>query len=202
MSDRVKPSFTVDGQRYEFVFSRTLQVKYQDMFNEKKNDPKYQQEVAESERLKKRYETIHAKFNEIEQEYFLAISNGDFDENKEKAYNKLEELEKKAQKEYAEYIATHSSEKDALEFTTYVIGQLILLALQTQYNLSEEQSKEIWNKYVADNGDMCAMKFLIYVAGIWLADDEAGEDDPFFKAMEAKAERAENRKKGLKKLNR
>lgn len=196
MSERIVPAFTADGKAYKIVFSRTLQVKYKEMFDEKRKDTQYQQEIVESERLKTRYEAIHKQFEKAETEYFADMLN----EDKEKIYIKAEQLNIKARKEYSEYVTSHASSADATEYTLYVAGQLVLLGLETQYEISKEKAEEVWNKYVEEVGDMGAMKYLLLVANIWFADTEADNENPFIKAVEAKAEQAKNRREGLAKI--
>lgn len=188
--------FKAKGTTYNLVFSRTLQLEYNKYMDEKRNDSEYQKEVAESERLKSRYETIHEQFLKAESEYFEDVLN----EDNEKKYQKLEQLDTKAHSEYADYISTHSSTVSTVEFITYVMGKLIILGLQTQHKMTDKEAEELWNDYVAEVGDFSATKFLVYVASAWVGDNEEDENDPFIKAMEAKAERANNRRLGMNKI--
>lgn len=197
MSEMITIPLKVNGTTYNLVFSRTLQLEYNKYMDEKRNDAEYQKEVAESERLKQRYETIHEQFLNSESEYFKDVLN----EDNEKKYQKLEQLDTKAHTEYADYIATHNSTIKTVEYITYVMGKLVLLGLQTQHKLSDEKAEELWNGYVAEVGDFKATKFLVYMASAWVGDSgEEEESDPFIKAMEAKAERANNRRQGLAKI--
>lgn len=198
MSEMITIPLKVNGTTYPLVFSRTLQLEYNKYMDEKRNDAEYQKEVAESERLKERYETIHKQFEKAEAEFFVDALN----EDKEKIYQKLEQLDTKAHNEYSEYAATHSSVIGTVEYMTYVMGKLVLLGLQTQTTpkLSDKEAEELWNDYVAEVGDYKATKFLMCVANAWVGDSEEEESDPFIKAMEAKAEKAYNRKQGLAKI--
>lgn len=196
MSEIMTIPFKVKESTYKLIFSRALQLEYKNYVDEKKHDTAYQQEVAESERLEQRYKTVHEQFLIAESKYFKDILNEDI----EKEYQKFEALDKKVYNEYATYIATHNSSANTVEFITYVMGKLVLLALKTQHNFTEKEAEELWNAYVEEVGDYKAMKFLVYVASAWVGDaEEEEETDPFIKAMEAKAERANNRRIGLSK---
>lgn len=198
MSENFTPLFTADGNDYKIVYSRTLQLRYKEMYEEKRKDPQYQQEVVESETRRERFERIEKQYFKAEKDYFDDMLN----EDKEKIYQKAEQLYLKAKKDFADYVVDHKSSSDAMDYLLYVTGQLILLGLETQYKMSKDKAEEVWNKYVEEKGDMGATKFLMIVANVWFADTEADSENPFIKAVEAKVEQAKNRREGLAKIKR
>lgn len=196
MSQRIKPSFKVDGKNYEFHFSKTLQLKYWEMSNEKKNDSQYQKEIAEYTRLQEEFETLQKRYSKAREEFL----DNPIDENKKAVYNAIKEVYENVYKEFVEYTATHKAPTEADEYVLYMLGKLTLLALQEQYKLSEKEAEEVWNKFVAESGQQGSMEWLAYLGKVWLTDIDEDTENPFIKQMREKAQQADNRKAGLSKI--
>lgn len=196
MSQRIKPSFKVDGKNYEFIFTRHLQLEYQKMADEKKNDSQYQKEIAEYTRLQEEFETLQKRYSTAREEFL----DNPIDENKKAVYNAIKEVYEVAYKEFVEYTATHKAPTEADEYVLYMLGKLTLLALQEQYELSEKEAEEVWNKFVEESGQQGSMEWLAYLGKVWLTDIDEDTENPFIKQMREKATQADNRKVGLNKI--
>lgn len=195
MSAKIKPSFTVNGKRYEFYYSKAMQVEYQRMVDEKKKDKEYQQSVAEYTRLQQKYERIHEAYIKAENEFFQDPAN----EKLQETYDRLERLEKRAFDEFNEYAATHA-DGDGREFVMYCLGKLVLYALQEQHGLDENKATEVWNEYVAEAGEVGSMLFLSCVGAAFFTDTSENIENPFIQAQMAKIEAENNRHIGLNKI--
>lgn len=196
MSQRIKPSFKVDGKNYEFIFTRHLQLEYQKMADEKKNDSQYQKEIAEYTRLQEEFETLQKRYSTARNEFL----DNPIDENKKAVYSAIKEVYEGAYKEFVEYTATHKAPTEADEYVLYMLGKLTLLALQEQYKLSEKEAEEVWNKFVEESGQQGSMEWLAYLGKVWLTDIDEDTENPFIQQMRAKAEQADNRKAGMAKI--
>lgn len=196
MSEKIKPSFTVDGKKYEFVYNRAVQVEHQRLTNDKKQDEAYQREIGVYTRLKNEYESIHESYLNAKSVWVADPRN----EDKKADYLALKEADKEAFDEYNEFAATHKGEDETYEYSFYVLGKLVLLSLQTRYNLDENQATEIWNKFVEESGQMGSIVWLSAV-GDFIGGVDEDDENPTIKAMLCKAETESNRKAGLNKIN-
>jgi hypothetical protein len=196
MSAKIKPSFTVDGKTYVFEYSRALQLEYKKLVAEKQNDSEYQRQIAELARLQEEDDTLQNSYKKARQDWL----NAPLDEDKKSVYKALKAEYEETHKELSEYVATHDVSVEADNFTLYMLGKLTLLALQTQYELNEKQAEDVWNKYVADVGEIGAMEWLAAVAGAWFTNVDEDTENPFIKATRAKAEQEQNRKLGMTKI--
>lgn len=196
MSKKINPSFTVDGKKYEFIYTRTLQVEYQNMVDEKKHDKEYQRDIAEFERLQHEYEKVHASYEKMQSAYF----ENPLDKDIKEAYLELKSADKQAFDELNEFGATHKAATEVNEYTLFMLGRLVLLALQEQYKLDEKQAEEVWNKFIAENGQMGSMEFLAYVGKAFFTDIDEDTENHFIRAMRNKAETESNRIAGYNKI--
>lgn len=196
MSAKNKPSFKVDGKTYELEYTRTLQREYKRMTDEKKQDKKYQRNIAEYYLLQSQYEQIHAQYEKASEEFFADV----LDEEKERAYNKLAELNKAAFDKFNAFASEHN-DGDGTPFTIDCLERLVILALKEQHNLSTKDAEAVWCKYVTKNGQTGAILFLSVVGSAWFTDTNKGNDSPFVKTQIEKIEAANNRKIGLRKIN-
>lgn len=195
MSEKNKVVLTADGKTYELVYNRTMQVKYQEMLDDKKHDSEYQKEVAEYTHLQNEYEDIHESFLEWKAKWKANPTDKEIKAN----YLELKEANKEAFDELNEYSANHKN-GDGRDYSLYICGQLALLGLQTQYDLSEEKATEIWNKFVEEKGQLKSMVWLGGLAEAFFGDIEEETENPTIKRMLQKAEQTENRKAGLSKV--
>ena len=196
MSATNKPSFKVDGKTYELEYTRALQREYKRMTDEKKQDKEYQRNIAEYYLLQSQYEKIHAQYEKAAEEFFADVLN----EDKERAYNKLAELNKAAFDKFNTFASEHN-DGDGTPFTIDCLERLVILALKEQYNLSTKDAEAVWCKYVTKNGEKDAILFLSFVGSAWFTDTNNGKDSPFVKSKMAKVEAASNRRIGLQKIN-
>lgn len=196
MSQRIKPSFKVDGKNYEFIFTRHLQLEYQKMADEKKNDSQYQKEIAEYTRLQEELETVQKHYSKAREEWLATP----IDKDKKAVKDELKVAYDEAYRDFVEYTATHKAPTEADEYVLYMLGKLTLLALQEQYKLSEKEAEEVWNKFVEESGQQGSMEWLAYLGKVWLTDIDEDTENPFIKQMREKATQADNRKAGLNKI--
>ena len=196
MSAKNKPSFKVDGKSYELEYTRALQREYKRMADEKKQDKEYQRNIAEYYLLQSQYEQIHAQYEKASEDFFADVLN----EDKERTYNKLAELNKAAFDKFNAFASEHN-DGDGTPFTIDCLERLVILALKEQHNLSTKDAEAVWCKYVEKNGQVSAILFLSVVGSAWFTDTNKGNDSPFIKAQLDKIEAATNRKIGLRKIN-
>lgn len=193
---KIKPSFNVNGKNYEFIFTRHLQLEYQKMADEKKNDSQYQKEIAEYTRLQEEFETLQKRYSTARSEFL----DNPLDSDKKAVYNAIKEVYEASYKEFVEYTSTHNAPNEADKYVVDMLERLVLLALEEQYKLSSEEAEKVWCSFVDENGQNTAMEFLAYLGKVWLTDIDEDTENPFIKAMRAKAEQADNRRAGLKKV--
>lgn len=196
MSEKIKPSFKVDGKNYEFIFTRHLQLKYQEMADEKKQDSQYQKEIAEYTRLQEEFETLQKRYSKAREEFL----DNPIDETKKAVYSAIKEVYEQAYKEYVDYTTTHNAPSEADKYVLDMLEKLVLLALQEQYKLSEGEAEKVWCSFVDENGQNTAMEFLAYLGKVWLTDIDEDTENPFIKQMRAKAEQADNRRAGIRNI--
>lgn len=196
MSARIKPSFEVDGKTYEFIFTRALQVKYQEMTDEKRNDSQYQKEMAEFTRLQEDFETLQKRHSAAREAWL----DDPLDKDKKAVYEAIKEAYEASYKEFTDYSATHSAPNESDKYVLKMLGDLTLLALEQQYDLSSEKALEVWNKFVEQVGQQGAMEWLAYAGKVWLTVDEEESGNPFIQKMREKAIQADNRRAGLSKV--
>lgn len=193
MSAKIKPILIADGKEYELTFTRSLQVEYQKMVNEKKQDEEYQRDISEYTRLENEYKEIDARYAQAKADFY----DDPLDEDKEKKFNKLKTLCETAFNAFNEFGATHKAADEAQEYSLYMLGKIVLLALQEQHGLDSKQAEEVWNKFVEENGQVGSMEFLAYVGKVFLTDVDEDTENPFIKAMREKVIQADNRRAGL-----
>lgn len=193
---RLKPSFNVNGKNYEFIFTRYLQLEYQKMADEKKHDSQYQKEIAEYTRLQEEFETLQKRYSTARSEFL----DNPLDSDKKAVYNAIKEVYEQSYKEFVEYTSTHNAPNEADKYVIDMLERLVLLALEEQYKLSSEEAEKVWCSFVDENGQNTATEFLAYLGKVWLTDIDEDTENPFIKAMRTKAEQADNRKAGLKKI--
>lgn len=195
MSARIKPSFTVDGKRYEFFYSKSMQCEYQRRVDEKKQDKQYQAEVAEYTRLQDVYEKVHAKYAATMDAYL----DNPTDKDLKTAYNELKAIDKEAFDEFNAFAAEHPN-ADGRDFVMDALEKLILYALQEQYKLSADEAKNVWCNYVTENGETSAMLWLSCMGNAFFTDVDEDTENPFVAAQMAKIEQSNNRRIGLMKV--
>lgn len=197
MSQKIKPSFKVNGQNYEFIFTRHLQLEYQKMADEKKNDSQYQKEIAEYTALQEEFETVQKHYSKAREEWLADPT----DKDKKAVKDELKIAYDEARKEFVEYTATHSAPSEADKYVLDMLEKLVILALQEKpNNLSAKEAEEVWCSFVDTNGQNTAMEFLAYLGKVWLTDIDEDTENPFIQQMREKAIQAENRKAGLAKI--
>ncbi len=196
MSAKIKPSFTADGKRYELIYTRALQCEYQRMTDEKKQDSAYQDEIAEYTRLQSVYEAVHEQFLKAQDAYFATP----LDKEAKATYKEFKEADKEAFGEFSSYASAHPN-GDGSKFVLDCLEKLVIFALVEQHKLSDDDATAVWCKYVEENGQVGAMLFLSTLASAWFTDTSEDEDNPFIKAQMAKVEATNNRRIGLRKIN-
>lgn len=196
MSAKIKPSFTADGKRYELIYTRALQCEYQRMTDEKKQDSAYQDEIAEYTRLQSVYEAVHEQFLKAQDAYFATP----LDKEAKATYKEFKEADKEAFGEFSSYASAHPN-GDGSKFVLDCLEKLVIFALEEQHGLDNENATAVWCKYVEEIGQVGAMLFLSTLASAWFTDTSEDEDNPFIKAQMAKVEATNNRRIGLRKIN-
>lgn len=186
MSERIVPSFTVDGKEYKIIFTRTLQAEYQRMTNEKKKDKEYQKRVVEYARLQSEFEEINNKYQIAKR---AALDDPTNKELREK-YLALKDYYMDAYNAFKNYNLENDGADDAQEFTLYLIGQLVLKALETQYNMSRKEAESVWDKYYAEHGETGTIEWLAYCGEVFFTGVEDDPKENFIKVM-----RERNKKK-------
>ncbi len=202
MSANIISSLTIDKgteneKTYKLFFSKALQVRFQELQDEKLKNAEYQQEITESERLKAEYEKIKTIYDKAQDEYYADMANKD----KQAIFEAVEQRYLKVYNNWLEYSTTHVAPNELNNRTLWICGQLVLLGLETQYNLSKEEAENVWNKYVEQNGYVEGLEFLSSTGVLWLGAQDGDSENPFVQQMRERAiQQADNRKTGLSKV--
>ena len=194
----ITPFFELDGQRYEIKRTRYLIAEYDKLGEEnqvsnedKENAIKVQRLIGE---VQKYAEKVEALWKELEEKpsketrdkYYL------FKEMQDNALSELAKLE-------AETGSTTRLQKAGID----LLEKVAIKGLAAQhFNFDETKAKLIWEKYVdsLDNQNE-ATEWLTYMGDCLFSNEEDEvEENSFLAQMRKKAkEKAENRKKGMKK---
>lgn len=193
MSKKENPSFTVDGKQYEIKYTRALHLAFEQMQEDKRNDDNYQRETAEYARLKTEVEALQNRYFKARDAWF----DNPTDKDLKAAYDALNAAYKAIYDEFVDYTVKHKNVGETDKYALDCIERLVIIALQQQYGMTEEKATETWEKYVDENGQDEAVKFIVCMGKVFFVSEDDDSVNPFVaKTLKAETER----KKGLAKI--
>lgn len=197
MKNKIYPFFEVNGTKYEIKRTRFLECEYERIAESNDFTDEEQADIAKAAKMQTEYAEIIEKFNEIKKDYFDDI----LDETKEKKYNAFKKLVDEKYNELAHYEISHKNtaygklEKIALDKGE----KILIIALKEQYNVTEEEAKNIWSDYVDEIGVATASEWIMTMIKTLFSESE---EDAFLTMARQKAEQKAEMRKGIAKMNR
>lgn len=194
--EKIIPSFVVDGKKYEIKRTRYLECQYESISEENNFTEEQQALLAKGTKLRIEYEELAQKFIPIKEQHFANMRDKELTAEYKAFKEELDDL----YKELTDFeIANKSVSMTALQKVAIDKAERILiLALCEQYDLTDENAKEVWCKYVDKIGVQTASEWVMYMLDALFNEEEVA--DPFLKAQRAKAELRAEQRKGLSKI--
>ena len=194
---KINPYFEVKGTKYEIKRTRYLESEYDKITSESKLSDEQQSDFVDYAKLESEYTEILEKYSEAKDDYFDDVLN----EEKEKKYLAFKKLSDSKYNEMKEFEMTHKniSLKDMRELAYENGIKLLYVALQEQYQLSQEQAKMVWEDFVDHFGKQTSMEWILVMTQSLFERDEE-EENPFLKQAKAKAMQKAEQRKGLSKI--
>ncbi len=181
----MKPYFELDGQKYEFVCTRHLQVFWDDLMQEIKNDKEYQRKKVDYESKKSTMQSLTEKYMQARESYF----SDPLDEGKERLYLKLKGIYDQELKEYTDYIVEDDfAERDSKRMLDSC-EKLMIEALKEQHTAGDgAKAADIWERYVESvENRMSASELLVYMANDWFGEASGETDNQYLKKAKGRA---------------
>lgn len=203
------PFFYLNKVRYEIKPTRYLALQYEKISEENSlsNDDKVN--ALKLQNMAVQVRELAEQLKALKEEYYADMTNKEakaqYRACKEE-YNEMFEELARFEAESGGLVKVQKAGIDALE-------QIAILGLAEQYygygkdeiyrREDYEKGKEIWESFVDTIGIDKASEWLVAMSENLFGEDEEEEENPFLAQVKAKrAERAENQKKGLKKIKR
>ena len=196
---KLNPFFEVDGKKYEIIRTRAVECEYEKIRERNKLDDNQFSLTNDYAKLMLEYEEIMQKYTDARDRYMT--DEGILDENLEKVYNAYKKLAD------AKFDELKRFEMDNKEFSlskiqglAYSNGvQLLIFALNEQCNITKEEAKSVWEKFVAYFGTDTAQQWIdVMIQTLFEKDEE--EENPFLKQAKAKARMKMEQRNGLSKV--
>lgn len=193
---RINPFFELNGQRFEIKRTRFLIAEYDNMSRNSKLSDQDKITSLKVQSLSAEVQNYLTKLKELEEIYFNTFSDED-----EKKYLKIKEMYNNSLMQLAELEvktgATIRLQKESID----ILEKIAILGLAEQYfDMDKEKAKEVWCQYADSLGNDETIEWLNFMAEALFGEDEEKEND-FLSQMRKKAQdRADNRKKGMKKV--
>jgi hypothetical protein len=142
------------------------------------------------------YEELAEQFRPIKEKHFANMRDKELTAEYKAFKEELDEL----YKELTDFeIENKSVSMSALQKVAVDKAErLLILSLCEQYDLAEENAKEVWCKYVDEIGVSTASEWVMYMLDALFNEEEVA--DPFLKAQRAKAELRAEQRKGLSRV--
>ena len=194
---RINPYFEVDGKKYEIIRTRALESAYDKIREENKIS-------EENESLFSDYMKMISDTTEIEEKYEVAKNDyfeNVLDKEKKAKYLAFKELYDEHHKEIRQFSIENKEVLSNVERMAYENGvNTLVFGLCEQHELSQEQAKEVWGKFVAHFGKDVANNWISAMTSALFGEED--EENPFIKAQQAKMEQRYNQRKGLSRMKR
>lgn len=188
--EKLIPFFEVDGQRYELKPTKHLYAEYKKLQDEVEFDSETQVNAVKIRQLHKDLEKYEAKVAELETKFFDT-----FDEEDERRYLKAKELYYNKFNELAELEANSGNTQLVYKKSLDVLENITIIGIADEYfDHKTPQAREVWEKFVDDNGQDIAIEWLSAMAEcLFIKDEEEAPKDSFLAQMRKRQQA--NRKK-------
>ncbi len=189
----ITPYFELNKQRFEIKRTRWLIAEYDKLQKEsdvsaedKENAIKAQNLLGDIQRYAEKTQELWEIFTET------------YDDEDERKYKKAKSLYDNAIAELAKLEAQTGSTSRIQKKGIDILERVAIKGLAEQhFNLDENRAEVIWKQFVEKIGNDQTIEWLNYMAECLF--NEVREEDDFLSQMRKKAQqKAENRKKGLK----
>lgn len=196
---KLNPFFEVDGKKYEIIRTRAVECEYEKIRERNKLDDNQFSLTNDYAKLMLEYEEIMQKYADSRDRYMT--DEGILDENLEKVYNAYKKL---ADAKYDEIKKFEIENKDfslsKIQDLAYSNGvELLVFALNEQCNITKEEAKSVWEKFVAHFGRDVSQQWIDAMIQTLFEKDEE-EENPFLKQAKAKARMKMEQRNGLSKV--
>lgn len=195
--EKINPFFEVNGNRFEIKKTRYIIAEYDKVTRESNLNPEDTQNVQKVQRLANDAKKFAERLEILEERYFET-----FDDEDERKYIKCKEMYDKIVDELSMLEATTKCTKIAIETSARILENIVILALAEQYfNFNKELATQTWESYVESlPSQNQAIEWLNLMADSLFYEEPEENGNDFFSQKRKEAEqRAENRKKALKK---
>lgn len=177
--------------------TRYIIAEYDKVTRESNLNPEDTQNVQKVQRLANEAKKFAERLEILEERYFET-----FDDEDERKYIKCKEMYDKIVDELSMLEATTKCTKIAIETSARILENIVILALAEQYfNFNKELATQTWESYVESlSSQNQAIEWLNLMADSLFYEEPEENGNDFFSQKRKEAEqRAENRKKALKK---
>lgn len=194
---RLNPHFVVDNKKYEIKANRMLDLKYQEIKNEKSLSKEEEIAVTDFAKLQLEYAELAEKFKEAKEDYLQPTNIRNKD--KKEIYLAYKELADEKFKEVRDFeLHCPNLDMNKVKELAYENGvKVLIFALTTQCDLTEEKANEVWDKFVDHFGTQTAHDWISAMLQELFDEDE---ENPFLAQAKAKAEKRAEAKKGFQKI--
>ena len=195
--EKINPFFEVNGNRFEIKKTRYIIAEYDKVTRESNLNPEDTQNVQKVQRLANDAKKFAERLEILEERYFET-----FDDEDERRYIKCKEMYDKIVDELSMLEATTKCTKIAIETSARILENIVILALAEQYfHFNKELATQTWESYVESlPSQNQAIEWLNLMADSLFYEEPEENGNDFFSQKRKEAEqRAENRKKALKK---
>lgn len=192
MSNKNIPFFEVDGKSYEIKRNRYLQAEFDEMKEDMMLSDDEQIALAKEQEFDERLKKLRNRIDEIYERYLETFSDEDEEMYRKAslAYNRLLEEAKNMESVSAK------QRKQMLDIGEKLIIKALTLDNKGNTIRTDDEAKNIWERFVEDNGQIVAVQFVAYTLNYIMGGDEDVEN-PFIAQAKAKAEQRANMKKGI-----
>lgn len=195
--NKLNPYFEVEGKKYEIFRTRAIECEYEKIREQNKLDDRQVSLTNDYAKLMLEYEEILEKYSNAKEEYFEDVLNKD----KKAKYKAFKELSDEKFEELKDFELNNKDfSLTKIQDIAYQNGvELLVFALNEQCNVSKEEAKEIWDKFVSHFGTEIAQEWINAMLQT-LFEREEETENPFLKQARAKAQMKIEQRKGLSKV--
>lgn len=195
---KINPYFEVEGKKYEIERNRAIECQFEKIREQNKLDDDKLSLVTDYKKLVNEYQEILEKYEDVKNDYFDNV----LDKDKKEKYKAFKELSDEKFNELKEFeLKNKNLSLDELRNLTYKNGvELLVYALSEKYKISQDEAKNIWEKFVEHFGIETAKEWIELMIQTLFEKDDEEEENPFLKQAKAKAKLKMEQRKGLSKI--
>lgn len=193
--NKIVPFFELNGKKYEIKRTRYLLAEYDKLGDEAQLSQDDKANAIKAQSLIGDIQRYATRLQELETIYLDT-----FDTEDERKYNKCKELYENKLDELTALEVQSGSTTKLQKAGIDLLEKVAIKGLAEQYfDFDESKAKGVWENYVGEIGNNLAVEWLVAMSDSLFKDDEV-EENSFLALSRKKAEeRANNRKKALKK---